>query len=120
MTKQRLAILSCLARYPGHYTTAEIYALAKEEYPGLSRATVYNALPTLTAEGKLKKIMTDGNTAIYDTTVCDHPHAVCPVCGSWEDVFLPDIGRAVEAAFGEPVCYSLTIHRLCEKCKNQK
>ncbi len=117
MTRQRIAILTCLTKHPGHYTAAEIFALAKDEYPALSRATVYNTLPILVEEGKLSKIVSDDATAVYDTTVITHAHAVCPVCGKWEDVFVPEVSRVIGETFGDDVPYTLSIQRICKKCK---
>lgn len=44
---QRVAILSYVANHGTHPTADEIFSAISEEYPTLSRTTVYNSLHTL-------------------------------------------------------------------------
>ena len=52
MTQKRAAILQILRESEGHLPADEIFRRAKELYPGIVLATVYNTLHYLTEEGQ--------------------------------------------------------------------
>ncbi len=119
MTKQRHAILDVLHRHPGHYTAEEIFEMAKEVLPTISRATVYNNLASLVEERVLAKIVGGGASAIYDTTTLPHAHTVCTSCGHIEDLFLHALDREIKSEVGEHlVDYDLTVRVVCPSCRN--
>lgn len=120
MTRQQNAILTAMRKHPGHYTADEIFSLAREEYPAISRATVYNSLLKFAAEGKIRKLPKDGNTAVYDTVPVLHAHVLCPVCGKYRDVRADAVVRAIEEQFGADVPFGLVIDIPCESCKNNE
>ena len=51
MTSQRLAILHVLRHAGTHLSPAEVYRLAKQEFPGLTEPTVYRTLEFLAENG---------------------------------------------------------------------
>jgi len=65
MTPQREAVLTALRRSHDHPTASELYDRAKDYYPGLSYATVYNALRALKLQGLALELAVDGGPARY-------------------------------------------------------
>ncbi len=120
MTKQRAAILQVLRAGKHHRTADEIFALAKEIYPGISRATVYNNLRSLEEEQAIRRISGDGSSARYDSSYNPHGHLFCTECGGIYDFIIPDFMKTLSACSGSDVdSYELKINGVCEKCKNR-
>ena len=66
MTKQRAVILEVLRSDKCHHTAEEIFELAKQILPTISRATVYNNLHSLEEEQFIRKISGDGVHGFID------------------------------------------------------
>ena len=56
MTKQRALRFDVISSDKCHHTADEIFALAKEQLPGISLATVYNTLKYLEEQKLIRKI----------------------------------------------------------------
>ena len=70
MTQKRAAILQILRESEGHLPADEIFRRAKELYPGIVLATVYNTLHYLTEEGHILHIRTADGPDFYDKDGC--------------------------------------------------
>ena len=117
MTKQRTVILNVLRGRRGHYTADEIYALAKEALPSISRATVYNNLTSLAEEHAIRRLSGIGSADLFDSTYEQHAHLFCDVCGGVEDLWLPPLKTDIERAVGGEIdSYELKIVRTCKHC----
>ncbi|MHA7261893.1 Fur family transcriptional regulator [Arthrobacter sp. TMN-37] len=86
VTRQRLAVLTAVERFP-HATADDAAAAVRQELPHIAVQSVYVILADLTALGLLRRIETPHSPARYETRVGDnHHHAVCTGCGRIEDV----------------------------------
>lgn len=85
ITPQRLAIIELL-RETKHPSAEEIYKKLVEDYPMLSRATVYNTLEALKGLGEIAEIHIKPNVALYDPEIRSHYHFLCRRCDSLIDV----------------------------------
>ncbi|TDK25580.1 transcriptional repressor [Arthrobacter crusticola] len=86
VTRQRLAVLTAVERFP-HATADDAAAAVRQELPHIAVQSVYVILADLTALGLLRRIETPHSPARYETRVGDnHHHAVCTACGRIEDV----------------------------------
>ena len=94
MTKQRAVILEVLRSDKCHHTAEELFELAKEKLPAISRATVYNNLHSLEEEQFIRRISGDGGPDRYDNSFIPHGHLVCTLCGR-----VIDIDKATNARF---------------------
>lgn len=86
VTRQRLAVLAAVERFP-HATADDAAAAVRAELPHITVQSVYVVLADLTDAGLLRRIETPHSPARYETRVNDnHHHAVCTGCGRIEDV----------------------------------
>lgn len=87
-TRQRSLVFETLRTTTSHPTADELYQNCSEQMPGLSLATVYNALEKLVEVGLVQKLPGVGTngSARYDATVDDHPHARCMRSGRVADL----------------------------------
>lgn len=87
LTPQRLAIIRLLEEGK-HFSAEEIYSTLLQDYPMLSRATVYNALEVLKELGEISEVQIKPNVVLYDPETRPHYHFLCRRCGQVTDVDL--------------------------------
>jgi Fur family peroxide stress response transcriptional regulator len=124
LTPQRLAVLRVLAESGDHPSVEQIYGEVRQQYPMMSRATVYKTVETLKEMEQVLELEFSGAGNRYDGRRAEpHPHLICGNCGSIQDLELPALMReAVEAA--EKTGYELVGHRLdfyglCPDCQGR-
>lgn len=99
VTPQRLAMAAVLRDLDHHATVDEIHGLVSERLPGVSLPTVYATLELMEDLGLVRRIATDGSSAVFDARRDEHHHAICRRCGRVTDITAPaDTGRLIEAA----------------------
>ncbi len=86
MTRQRRVVFDSLLRSTDHPTASDIFMEVKEALPGISLATVYNCLDTLTHGGMVKQVCMDREPSRYCANLRDHAHFHCSGCGKVFDV----------------------------------
>lgn len=120
MTKQRAVILEVIRSDMCHHTADEIFTLAKEKLPGISRATVYNNLKALEAEKLIRRITGDSLSDRYDNSYIPHGHMICEKCGHVRDFNLHNFDKQLSDAIGsEFSSYELKVRYLCDDCKSR-
>ena len=82
VTLPRLMVHRFVSRAPQHVTADDIH----EELPSLSFATIYSTLDLFEELGLVRRVSTLGGSAVYDSRVESHDHAICRVCGRMFDV----------------------------------
>jgi Fe2+ or Zn2+ uptake regulation protein len=105
-----------------HPTADEIYELARQENPKISRGTVYRNLNFLVESGELLRIPTANGPDHFDVTVSPHYHAHCRKCGRVSDVPLPY--NAWESALPCALDFTVETHQfmlfgVCKTCKTK-
>ena len=88
MTKQRREVYEVLMQHRNHPTASEVFMHAKEHMPGISLATVYNCLETLTHAGLVKQVNVDREPSRYCANLQEHGHFFCSDCGEVADIEL--------------------------------
>jgi Fur family peroxide stress response transcriptional regulator len=86
MTRQRRLVYDVLLRDLDHPTASEVFLRAKDQLAGISLATVYNCLETLTEAGLVKQVNLDREPSRYCPNLHDHAHFFCMSCGAVQDV----------------------------------
>ncbi|MEE0801189.1 MAG: transcriptional repressor [Gemmiger sp.] len=120
MTRQRALILNIMRENPGHLTADEIYALAREQMPGIARGTVYRNLKLMEQDREIAKLEMPEGPDRFDKTSAPHGHLYCDGCGSLQDIPVIGLVRDIEAVIGTEVrSYQLTIHYLCPACRSK-
>jgi Fur family peroxide stress response transcriptional regulator len=80
VTSQRLLIWGALAGDQTHPTTEDLYARLKPMLPGLSLATLYNALNELVEWGEVRRFDAGDGRIHYDPDLTPHAELVCLRC----------------------------------------
>jgi len=120
MTEQRRAVYDALLGKRDHPTAVDVFTRVRGRMPGISLATVYNCLETLTGCGLVKTVQLDRGPARYCPNLEEHAHFHCQECGTVLDLPLKS-RRHPEDPWEVPGNISLT-HRdvafrgFCPKC----
>jgi Fur family transcriptional regulator, peroxide stress response regulator len=94
VTAQRFAVYKALAEDLAHPTAESVYARLSKRLPGLSFATIYRTLQFFENEKLIRKVSSPGAVSRFDANVDPHQHLVCRVCGSLEDISIPELHSA--------------------------
>ena len=117
MTRQREVVLEVIRSDMCHHTADEIFRLARERLPTISRATVYNNLRALEDEKIIRRISGDGTADRYDNAFTPHGHIICKGCGRVWDFVVDGFGDTLAAAVGcEIDSYELKARIVCKDC----
>ena len=120
-TKQKSIIYEALKTLD-HPTATEVYGYVREQYPTVSRATVFRVLGGFADNGKALELRAAGNEVRYDYNVMPHYHARCECCGRVADVKTSGLDESVlraTADHGFAVCgYSVEFFGLCKTCQD--
>jgi Fe2+ or Zn2+ uptake regulation protein len=118
LTKQRREVYEVLKEQLDHPTATEVFIRAKERVPGISLATVYNCLETLTHSGLVKQVNLDRGPSRYCPNLKEHGHFHCEQCGHVTDVELRDTpGAALALPRGSVVSrMDISLRGLCPAC----
>ena len=120
MTKQRAVILEVIRSDMCHHTADEIFTLAKEKLPRISRATVYNNLKSLESAKLIRRITGDSLSDRYDSSYIPHGHMICEECGGVKDFNLHNFDKQLSEAIGSDFnSYELKVRYLCDDCKSR-
>lgn len=98
VTPQRLAIAAVLRDMDHHATAEEIHGLVGKRVPGISLPTVYSTLELMEDLGLVRRLVTDGGSALFDARTDGHHHAICRYCGLVTDIRAAQDSRALMAA----------------------
>lgn len=83
----RLQIYEYLDAHRTHPTVDDIYFGLCENFPTLSKTTVYNTVKLLAEKDIIKAIAIEGFRTRYDANTAFHGHFLCKACGHVYDVF---------------------------------
>lgn len=121
-TTQRLALLSALLSVDeGHVSADDLYRDLSDQFPTLSRATVYNNLAVLAAAGLIEKLDTHEGSR-YGPVARPHVNLVCLECGQITDVLIGDaaldvlVDRASQAGQFAARSVSVSVSGVCTAC----
>jgi Fe2+ or Zn2+ uptake regulation protein len=121
MTRQRAVILQVIRGDKMHHTAEEIFVLAKELLPTISRATVYNNLKSLEKEQIIRRITAEDSSDRYDNSFIPHGHLFCSDCGMVFDFDIPEFSKILAENVGcEVNSYELKVRCICESCRIKK
>ncbi|MCT1557154.1 transcriptional repressor [Helcobacillus massiliensis] len=120
-TRQRTAILNCLATERDFMTAQQLYDLLRDDDQPVGLATVYRNLQSLVDAGLVDVLITDEGEAIYRQCRIEehHHHLLCRVCGHTIEFVAPELERwahriAQENGFTD-LHHTMEIYGLCPK-----
>jgi len=119
VTPQRIAILKSLQGNTSHPGAHEIYHLLKDDFPSLSKATVYNTLDMLSQIGEVRELTIDRAQARFDPDMSFHDHILCTKCRKVEDVHRKDGDDSTITAVNgyEVLGASMQFYGICAACR---
>ena len=119
VTEYAKKILEIVTGSHSHMTAEQIFEALRRTNPKVVRATVYNNLNRLWAEGRVRKVSVEGMPDRYDRAE-RHDHLVCRGCGRLLDVDLGDLTEQLEQRVGRSILsYDLKLLYLCETCRER-
>jgi Fur family ferric uptake transcriptional regulator len=121
LTAPRAAVIHVLENGGEHLSPAEVLALGRQTYPGLSRASVYRTLDLLSELGFIRPIMLGDTCQRYVASEGGHHHLVCSGCGAVYDFERCGVDR-LAAALAEEYHFEIRSHLLefyglCQRCQ---
>jgi Fur family peroxide stress response transcriptional regulator len=121
MTPQRVVLLRVLSQTRTHPTADDLYKKVRRHLPSVSPATVYLNLQELVRARLIATLERAGSAVRYDANPDDHHHFVCTTCGAVSDIYLKDVGYAVDVkrSMASPARIDradLQLHGLCAGC----
>jgi Fur family ferric uptake transcriptional regulator len=112
LTGPRLAIAELLERHDGHFTAAEIAAIARARRLGISRATLFRAIDLLTELGVLERVdLPSGEHAYVKCAPAHHHHVMCTRCGRSVEIDDATLAETV-GEIERRTAYRIDTHRL--------
>ena len=85
-SRQKEAIISCLANRKDHPTADMVFESVRQEFPKISLGTVYRNLTLLCETGDIMKVATVKGFDRFDYTTKPHCHFICSECSQVTDV----------------------------------
>ena len=95
MTKQRRVVYDVLTAELDHPTASEVFIRSKKRMAGISLATVYNCLETLTQAGIVRQVNVDRDASRFCPNLDPHAHFFCSQCHQVFDISLKRAANAV-------------------------
>jgi Fur family peroxide stress response transcriptional regulator len=121
ITPQRLAIIRVLVESEGHPSVDQIYRQVRGDFPTTSLATVYNTLECLKEMEEVLELPFSSGARYDGRNPFSHPHLVCSVCGTIEDLDI-DLGAAVAEVVANrgyaDVHERLDFYGVCPRCQD--
>jgi Fur family ferric uptake transcriptional regulator len=97
LTAPRRAVAALIAEHDGHFTAAELEAVARERRVRVSRASLFRSLDLLTELGVLERLdLPSGEHAYVPCAPAHHHHVVCARCGRTTEVDDCGVAAAVD------------------------
>lgn len=91
-TLQKKIVLDATKKYPGHPTADDVFSFIKTQHPGISRATVFRNLKSLSEDNIITKIQIPAGADRYDAVADGHHHGICYKCNNIFDLgFEPNV-----------------------------
>lgn len=126
-TLQKEVTYNTLINMMGHPTAEEVYNAVHENFPHISKATVYRNLSSLEEKGLIKRVPKLGcGSDRYDKNINPHFHAKCKNCGKIFDVSLSlNDGVLKEALVMDDKDFNLSSYQLifegtCTDCRSKE
>jgi len=123
-TIQRELVLNAVRAMGCHATAEEIFNKIAEEYPTISKGTVYRNLKILAESGSIKRVEVPGAADCYDHITSNHYHVRCIKCGRVFDVDMDEISDISEKIKDKRgfsfLDFDIVFKGICPKCSDLK
>lgn len=122
LTPQRIAIVRMLAHGQGHPDVEKIYDRVRQDFPAMSRATVYRNVILLKSLGEILELgFPDGSNRYDGNKPWPHPHVICVHCKKIIDPDLVTLEAMTEEVARKTdfqiVSHSVEFFGICRDCQ---
>jgi len=119
-TVQRSLVLETVKELRGHVTAEEVYNSIANQYPNISKGTVYRNLNFLSDAGEIRKVEIPNAADRFDYQCHNHYHAICVKCGKVFDVemkFIADLEKNIKETHGfQFIGHDVIFKGICRDC----
>jgi Fe2+ or Zn2+ uptake regulation protein len=125
-TLQRKIVSDAVAHCPPHFAIEDLYSIIKEEYPSISKTTVYRNLRQLAKSGLIRQVVLHDGLERYERNSPFHYHFKCRTCdgifdieaGLLSQIGLDKINNLIEASHEFTVeQHYVLLTGICNDCK---
>lgn len=118
-TLQKEIIYQTLCCMSNHPTASKVYETIHQDYPTVSRSTVYRVLGSMADEGRILRLNLSGSDTLYDAGIHPHGHVRCRICGAVADIPPVEMSAPADTAgFILETC-SVEYSGLCPCCRQK-
>lgn len=123
LTPERRVVLKEIFSIHTHFTVDELCEKLRRKKTGISRATVYRAVPLFVKSGLIREVLRCEGKASYEHVFGHghHDHIICVACGKiieFKDDRLEELQERVCRKYGfMAVEHRLGIRGYCKKCR---
>ena len=126
LTKERVAVLSEVYSFHGHFEPEYLYSRIKDSGSKASRASVYRTLNLLVECGLVTKVTRTEKGNVYEHTYghTHHDHMICDICGEIIEFYSEKL-----ECLQDEICeennftganHTLEIRGHCERCRTKE
>ncbi len=123
-TVQRGVVLSAVNSLKNHPTAETVFQKISNEYPTISKGTVYRNLNQLANSGEISKIEVPSEADRFDHMTFPHYHTKCTECGEVFDVemdYLHGLENSIKNKNGFSFCeHTISFKGVCLECQTKK
>ena len=119
-TLQKALVLKTVKERHDHPSADRIYETIGQDYPSISRSTVYRILNQLADSGAIRRVEVGNGANRFDCRLEEHWHIHCVDCDRVEDVpvQMPEpLVRTVEAMQYQLLTSHFTLEGRCPACR---
>jgi Fur family ferric uptake transcriptional regulator len=122
LTQPRRAVAQLVADQDGHFSAADLVALARSRRLGIGRATIFRTLDVMSEIGVVERIdLPNGEHAYVGCEPVHHHHVICARCARTtrvEDCGMSVVAREVARRTGYRIDeHRLELFGLCPACQ---
>ncbi|MCI8633138.1 MAG: transcriptional repressor [Lachnospiraceae bacterium] len=123
-TFQKSVVFEMLRGMQDHPTADRVYERVKNQYPSISRSTVYRILNQLSQQGEVYKVQMPATADRFDYNKKPHYHAHCVKCGEVFDIPLERMNalerKASQISGFQIMSHSIIFEGICPQCREEQ
>lgn len=119
-TFQKAMTLDAVKALANHPSADEVYSFVSQQYPEISRATVYRNLNYFCETGALFRVKISGSADRFDHNNYPHYHFKCTQCKAVSDLdmpYMPQINEIAQKSCGHQFNeHQIFFDGICKEC----
>jgi len=121
-TIQRQMVYAAVTKHGNHPTAEDVYDIVTNEYPDISKGTVYRNLNALYNSGLVGCVTMPNGANRYDHILSKHYHMLCTECGEFHNLQEVKYDHVLDKEVTEKTGFKLRSHAIvfsgiCPACQ---